>query len=176
MNDLFFEDSFQCPICLSEDVVPPIGRPSSKILIVGEFPGKEEVKKGKPMVGAMGGVLRSELGVLGFDITQTRRTNIWQHPKNKNPDCLKHGAEEVIKEAKGKDAILLLGDECVRHFIGKDSKVTKLGGLKLQSDYFSAPLIMCCVNPAWVFNRGSVGTLKFALKRFIEELGVQEWQ
>ena len=177
MDDLFFEDQFSCPVCGSEAVVPPIGRPSSKILIVGEFPGKEEIKHGKPMVGAMGGVFRTELAMLGFDITQARRTNIWKHPKNKNRECLEDGAKDVAKEAKGKDAILFLGDEGLKYFFGEDAKVTKLAGMRLESDLFSADLIMCCVNPAWVFKRGNgVGEMRFALRRFIEELGVQGWE
>jgi len=171
MNDWsdleFFEDAFTCPICGRNDLVLPVGSKDSKVLIVAEFPGKDEIKIGKPMVGAMGGVLRTELAIAGIDMRQTRRTNLWRHPKNKNNGCLQNGIEEVIKEAQGKDIILLLGSDCVNTFLPGGS-VTKLAGLKIKSKMLTAPIFVC-PNPAWVFQRGrGVGEIRFALKKFGE--------
>ena len=158
MNDLF-----GCPICGINDCVPPSGYKNSRILIVGEMPGEEEIKKGRPMIGKMGDVLRSELGRLGIDLNRSRICNLWQHKPNGNEDCYKHGFEVVIQEAKGKKAILLLGSDAVKAFTGES--VSKVCGLNLHSDYLSASTIIACVNPAIAFH-SSIGELRLALKKF----------
>jgi len=163
----FFEDQFVCPVCGSSGIVPAVGSKKSNVLIVAEFPGQEELDKGIPMVGPMGRVLKQELGVLGLDIKQTRRTNLWLHPPNKNKDCFQHGFEEVIKEAKGKQYILLLGDEVVKAFTGEG--VMSVAGLVVPCNYFSG-IVMCCPNPAIVFQRKGVGEVRLSLKKFVEKI------
>ena len=198
--DNFWEENFSCPACGSKQLVLATGNRQSKILIVGEYPGEEELKQGIPMVGPMGRVLRQELAYLNFDLKSARRTNLWRHPphtistfskdimktvktidgmigqdatwKQLNSACLRDGMEEVIKEAKNKQAILLLGDEVVRTFVGR--AVTKIAGLNVKSNYFSALVIVCCPNPAIVFHQGKgIGEMRLALQKFmklVEEL------
>ncbi len=163
----FFEQQFKCPACGSEECVPPVGNSDANILIVAEYPGEEELKKGIPMVGRMAFVLRQELGHLGLDLKSTRRCNLWQHPPNKNPKCLDAGMKVVISEAKGKQAILLLGSDVVDTFIG-DHSVMKISGLKVKSSFLSAPIIMVCPNPALVFRKGrGIGEVRLALSKFV---------
>lgn len=160
----FFESQFECPICKTDKVVLPVGNENSPVLIIGEFPGNEEVEKGIPMVGPMGRVLRQELSVLGVDIKQTRRTNIWIHPPNKNKDCLDHGIQLAIKEAKGKKAILLLGSDVVKTFLSMS--VMDVAGIIMKSPYFSCPVVSC-PNPAIVFQKGKgIGEVRLSLKKF----------
>jgi uracil-DNA glycosylase family 4 len=162
----FFESQFECPICHTDKVVPAVGNEKSAVLIVAEFPAEEELEKGIPMVGPMGRVLRQELSILGLDMKQTRRTNLWLHPPNKNKDCLDYGTQEVIKEAKGKKAILLLGSDTAKVFVNKS--VSDISGLVVESPYFSCPVVVC-YNPAIVFQKGKgVGEIRLALKRFVE--------
>lgn len=162
-----WEDIYTCPICKSTDCVPAGGKQHSKILLIGEFPGEDEVKSGKPFSGATGSVLRTELGKLGADLSQFRITNLWLHKPNHNEDCLKYSVEQVIKEAKNKEAILLIGSDTAKFFCGV--KVSQWNGLEVKSNYLSAPIIMCCVQPATVFH-GTIGELRFALKRFSERI------
>src|SRR5512139_2631929 len=163
----FFESNFSCPICGSDKVVLPIGPKNSKVLVIGESPSEEDIKQGKPMVGNMGIVLRQELSYLGFDLKSARRTNLWRHPPNKKKDCLLDGINEVVKEAQGKQAILLLGDEVVKVFL--DKPVTKVAGLLSNSNYFSAPIVVSCPNPAMMFHQGKgVGEIRLALKKFVK--------
>lgn len=162
-----WEDIYTCPICKSTDCVPASGKKHSKIFLIGEFPGEDEVRTGKPFSGATGGVLRAELAKLGADLSQFRIANMWLHKPNHNEDCLKYSIEQVIKEAKGKEAILLIGSDTVKYFC--DKKVSQINGLEVKSDYLSAPLIMCCIQPAIVFH-SVIGELRFALKRFSERI------
>ena len=169
-DDSGFVSAYVCPVCGTEDCVPATGNPDSKILVVGEFPGKEEIKEGKPLVGATGGVFRAEMRRLGYDVAMFRICNLWHHeqlqPKDKNyKDCLQQGLSQVIKEAKGKRAILLLGSECTKVFC--NCNVRDVNGLQVKSVYLSAPLIVASYNPAYVFNQG-VGELRLALGNFVK--------
>jgi len=166
MSDTW-EDIYTCPICGSKDLVPASGREKSKVLIVGEFPGLDEIKTGKPFSGATGGVLRTELAKLGIDLSSIRIVNMWMHMPNKNEKCLEYGVQQVIKEAKGKQAILLIGSDTVKYFC--DQKVHSVTGLEVKSNYFSAPLIMACVQPAIVFH-GTLGELRLSLIKFAKKV------
>ena len=161
----FFENSIACHVCGSSKVVPPVGNKNSPILIVGDFPVDEDVTTGVPMTGPMGRVLRQELGHLGIDVKQLRRMNLWKHPVNKNPACFKMGVEEVLREAKDRKIILLLGGDPVKLFVGKS--VMDLNGLMVESSlYFSCP-VFCCISPGVVYKMGNgVGEIRFALTKF----------
>ena len=161
-------DPFTCPICNSKKCVPAAGSKNSPILVIGEMPGKDELIKGRPMVGRMGEVLKMELGKLGMDLNRLRLCNLWHHKPNNNEDCYRHGFEQVIKEAKGRKAILLLGSESVKAFCNES--VSKVCGLQVKSPYLSAPIIYACVNPAQVFH-GTIGELRLAIKKFVEVTG-----
>lgn len=161
------DDPFTCPICNNNQCVPPSGPSKSPILIVAEFPGDEEIKKGKPMVGRMGTILKMELGKLGVDINRIRLCNLWQHAVNDNPECYQQGMKVVMQEAKGKKAILLLGSDAVKCFTGEN--VSNVCGLNLHSDYLSAPIIIACVNPASAFH-GAIGEMRLALKKFSQNI------
>lgn len=163
---------YNCPVCETEDCVLPTGSEDSPILIIGAFPGDEEIKHGKPMVGANGGILRTELGRNGIDMKRCRITNLWMHKPNNNAGCLVHSTKQAIKEAKKKKAILLIGAETVKYFC--DCSVEDYNGLQVKSDYLSAPLIIACIQPASVFH-SAAGEFKLSIQKFakkVEELGL----
>jgi uracil-DNA glycosylase family 4 len=108
-------DTFECPVCDNDEMVDPSGPAKAKILIIGEFPGKDEIIAGKPLVGPTGRIMRKELAYLDADMRQMRITNLWQHRPNKNEKCFEHGCAEAIKEAKDREAILLVGSDTVKY-------------------------------------------------------------
>ena len=131
-----------CPSCASK-IVPPHGY-SKSILIISEFPGKLEMEKGIPFassswVPSAGKILRKELQRLDVDLLQLRCCNLWLHPPNKDENCLKAGETVCLEEAKGKDAILLMGSEAVSHFTGYS--VMDVNGLEVESPMLSAPIL-----------------------------------
>jgi uracil-DNA glycosylase family 4 len=143
------DDIYTCPHCGRDDLVLASGPRRAKILIVAEWPGRDEIKKGKPMVGAMGKVLRNELARADLDMNQMRLANLWLHPPQKKgkdntirDNCFNYGLEKVIKEAKGRKAILLIGSDTVSFFC--DEKVSEVSGLEVKSSYLSAPLQRQC--------------------------------
>lgn len=156
----------ECPHC-SQAIIDPMGNIDSPILLIGEFPGDEEISKGIPFVGPTGNVLRTELRYLGIDISQLRVTNLWLHKPNKNEECYKHGLEQAIKEAKGRKLVMLIGSDVVSEFA--DKKVYDVNGLIVKSKWISAPCF-CMLNPAIVFKRGGVGEIRLAIQKFVKKV------
>jgi uracil-DNA glycosylase family 4 len=162
------DDIYTCPHCDRGDLVLASGPKHARVLIIADEPGKDEIKKGKPMVGATGKVLQQELGRVDLDMNQMRITNLWLHPKNDNEDCFKYGLDQAIKEAKKKQAILLIGSDTVKFFCNE--KVSEVSGLIVESSYLSAPLLFACVQPTTVWH-GGIGELRQALSKFSRKLG-----
>ena len=165
-----WDEIYTCPVCGNTKCVPPHNPNKSEVLIVGEFPGKEEEVQGVPLVGRTGTILRQQLARLGYDLSQFCVCNLWQHEPNKNIDCLEQGKKVVIKEAKKKKLILLVGSDVAKMFLTKN--VSELNGM-IVNDYlkfdFSAPVVMACYNPAIVFH-SVAGEVILALKNFTKEV------
>lgn len=162
-----------CPICERRSVSPS-GDAKSKVLIIGEFPGQEELEKGRPFVGPAGKVFRKELNNVGLDLFDFRVTNLWVHEQTKDEHCYQLGYDLVLDEAKKKQAILLVGSEVVSTFT--EYSVSKVSGLQVDSHLLSCQNIMAIINPAIVFQPGrGIGEIRFALdnfKRMLEEIGL----
>lgn len=169
MNN-FFDDIFTCKVCGDTNCVPPHNPANSKILIVGEFPGDEEILRGIPLVGRTGTILKQQLARLGHSLNSFALMNLWQHKPNKNADCLEVGKQTVIQQAKDKDIILLVGSEVAKTFLSKN--VSELNGLVVNEFLlypFSAKVVLAMFNPAICFH-SVTGEVILALKNFIREV------
>lgn len=156
-----------CPVCASECVSP--SGSSKDFLIVGEFPGREEILQGRPFATnpnfmTAGRILRKELERCGMALNDFRIMNLWMHEPSKDERCFKVGYDMVLDEAKGKKAILLVGSEVVEIFTGY--KVSDVTGLQVDSNVLSAPIIYASVNPALAEHRG-LGEVRNAIEKFV---------
>jgi DNA polymerase len=63
------------------------GNPESQIMLVGEGPGEQEDRQGKPFVGRAGQLLDRMLAAIGLDRTKVYIANMvpWRPPGNRNP-------------------------------------------------------------------------------------------
>jgi DNA polymerase len=63
------------------------GTADAQLMIIGEAPGAEEDRAGRPFVGAAGQLLDRMLGSIGRDRTTTRIANVvpWRPPGNRTP-------------------------------------------------------------------------------------------
>jgi uracil-DNA glycosylase len=63
------------------------GVPDARLMLIGEAPGGEEDRAGRPFVGPAGQLLDRMLGSIGLDRTIVRIANIvpWRPPGNRNP-------------------------------------------------------------------------------------------
>lgn len=159
-----------CPAC-GEYICPPSLK-SEDILIVGEFPGKVEMLTGIPFASTpdfmtAGRILRRELERLGVSLSQLSLCNLWLHEPTKDERCFQAGYDNVLDNAKGKKAILLVGSDTVETFTGY--KVSDVSGLQVESSVLSASIIYASVNPALAQHR-ALGEVRFAIEKFVHKL------
>jgi uracil-DNA glycosylase family 4 len=98
----------------AKNAVPGEGPPDAKVMLVGQNPGAEEDKTGRPFVGRAGKFLNKVLAENGFNREDLFVTNIVKHtsPKNRKPlpdeiaACAPY-LEEHIKTIKPKIVVLM---------------------------------------------------------------------
>lgn len=143
------------------------GNPRSRYLLVGEFPGYEEVIQGVPFVGRAGDVLKSELMLAGMQINEFQLTNLWQHERDeKNCDVTLH-LDRLTKLFKGKTHVLLMGSEVASVLLGRG--VSDLSGTRIQLPVYKSIRFWVSPNPAVVFHT-PVGDLRLSIKRFVDDI------
>lgn len=111
------------------------GKGEKKILIIAEAPGASEDRRGVPMVGEAGQLLRDKLKWLGIDLDRDcRKINAvsCRPPENRTPtpfevECCRPRVWKEIEEFQPK-LILLLGGSAVVSFLGHRWK-KELGGI-----------------------------------------------
>ena len=98
----------------AKNAVPGEGPVTAKVMLVGQNPGAEEDKKGRPFVGRAGKFLNKVLAKNGFNREDLFVTNIVKHtsPKNRKPLSDEIAAcspylEEQIKTIKPRIVVLM---------------------------------------------------------------------
>jgi uracil-DNA glycosylase family 4 len=115
------------------------GVASGRIMLIGEAPGRDEDRVGKPFVGRAGQLLDKMLASIGLD----RRTNAyitnvinWRPPDNRDPTpeeaaaCLPFLRRHI--ELADPQIIILLGAVAARHVVGVSDGIMKLRGRWLE--------------------------------------------
>lgn len=77
-----------CPLkATATNLVFSDGNPTARIMLIGEAPGADEDRQGKPFVGVSGQLLDRMLAAIGLDRTQVFITNViyWRPPGNRSP-------------------------------------------------------------------------------------------
>ena len=131
----YIKESNICPLKnQAKQTVFSDGNPTSKIMLIGEAPGIEEDKLGKPFVGAAGQLLNRMLKAINLDRNSVYITNVvpWRPPNNRTPSseeilqCLpfiqKH--IEIIKPS----LIILLGGTAAKAILATTHGITRLRG------------------------------------------------
>jgi len=111
------------------------GTPAGGILFIGEAPGRDEDRTGKPFVGRAGQLLDKMLLSIGLDRNVNAYiTNVinWRPPDNRDPSpeeaaqCLPFLRRHV--ELAQPQLIVLLGAVAARHVVGGSDGIMKLRG------------------------------------------------
>lgn len=121
------------PLSGSTKYVPGTGDVLSKVVIIGEAPGRDEDEQGEPFVGLAGRLLNSALAELGITREMVYITNVvkYRPPKN-NFKEVTHLIDHVAvleKEIEVIDpvAVLLLGRNALNSVTSKTLLSTSLG-------------------------------------------------
>jgi uracil-DNA glycosylase family 4 len=121
------------------NVVPGDGPCSSKIMFVGEAPGKEEDIRGKPFVGRAGKVLDRAIEKAGADRSQVYVGNIvkCRPPNNRKPrageisTCASLYLESEISAVKPR-VICALGQTAANYFLPSDANMSDRVGMEIE--------------------------------------------
>jgi DNA polymerase len=110
------------------------GGPDAEVMLIGEAPGAEEDRLGKPFVGQSGKLLDKMLATIGLQRHSVYITNViyWRPPGNRSPTAAEIATcqpflERQIELLKPK-IIVFLGGIAARGLLGVKEGVTKLRG------------------------------------------------
>ncbi len=137
------------------------GTPDHHIMLIGEAPGAEEDRQGKPFVGRAGQLLDKMLAAIALD----RKTNVyitnvlnWRPPGNRDPSpveaatCLPFLRRHI--ELAAPKIIILLGATAVRHVMGKTDGIMRTRGHWLEYHVNGAMVpVMPTLHPAYLLRQ-----------------------
>ena len=176
------EDCQACDLWrLATQTVFGEGRPSAKLMLVGEQPGDAEDLAGHPFVGPAGKLLNRALLDAGIDRADVYVTNVVKHfkwePRGKRRIHKKPTAREIAACRPWLDteiaivkplAIVCLGATAAQSLLGRHFKVTAERGAFVKSPL--APLLMATVHPSSILRAPDDETRRDELKRFTADL------
>lgn len=110
------------------------GNPQAKIMLIGEAPGADEDRQGKPFVGVSGQLLDRMLAWIGLDRTTAYVTNIlfWRPPGNRPPTtaeiaaCLPFVERHI--ELVAPEILVLVGGASAKALLNTQEGIIKLRG------------------------------------------------
>jgi DNA polymerase len=110
------------------------GNPEAEVMLVGEAPGAEEDRMGKPFVGRAGQLLDRMLAAIGLDRGQVYIANVvaWRPPGNRNPTsdeiaaCLPFLERQVA--LVGPKILVTLGNVPTQTLFGISQGITRTRG------------------------------------------------
>ena len=145
------------------------GSPSSKILFIGEGPGRDEDLQGRPFVGKAGELLDKMLGAVGLERSQVYIANIvkCRPPDNRTPTsaeaqcCLAYLKRQI--ELIGPRVIVTLGATPLRELLGVDTGITRIRGQWQRLELLGGIPVMPTFHPAYV------------LRQYTQEVRRQVW-
>jgi uracil-DNA glycosylase family 4 len=155
------------------------GNPAGRVMLVGEAPGAEEDRSGKPFVGRAGQLLDRMLASIGLDRSQVYIANIvpWRPPGNRTPTpqeiaiCLPFVTRQI--ELADPDVLVCLGGPSTQTLLG-----TKEGILRTRGRWFPYATgtreirALACLHPAYLLRQPLQKRLAWrdllALKRVLD--------
>jgi len=110
------------------------GNPEARIMLIGEAPGADEDRLGKPFVGVSGQLLDRMLACIGLDRRSTYITNVifWRPPGNRPPTdaefaaCLPFVERHI--ELVSPEVLVLLGATSAHKLLARNDGITRLRG------------------------------------------------
>ncbi len=110
------------------------GNPMARVMLVGEAPGADEDRLGKPFVGVSGQLLDRMMAAIGLDRTSFYITNVcfWRPPGNRKPTDLELAAQKPFVERHielvAPKILVLVGAAAAQGLLGTTEGITRLRG------------------------------------------------
>lgn len=110
------------------------GNPQAEVMLIGEAPGADEDRQGKPFVGVSGQLLDRMMAAIGLDRTTFYITNVcfWRPPGNRKPTEAELAAQlpfvtRHIELVRPK-VLVLVGGSSAQGLLGLNDGITRLRG------------------------------------------------
>src|SRR5918994_271333 len=159
------------------------GLKRSRVMLVGEQPGDQEDRQGKPFVGPAGkeldrGLVAARIArdeayvtnvVKHFKFEERGRRRIHQTPKRFEIDACMPWLDEELKVVSP-EALVLLGATAAKALLGSSFKVTQHRGELLDSDL--APIVTATIHPSAILRGPDDATRQQEREAFAEDLRV----
>jgi DNA polymerase len=159
------------------------GNPQAAVMFVGEAPGADEDRQGRPFVGVSGQLLDRMLDSIGLDRTSAYIANIlpWRPPGNRKPTpaettmCLPFVERQIALVAPR--VLVFLGGTSVQNLLGRSEGITRLRGrwLEYRRDALAIPALPT-FHPAYLLRSPALKRQAWAdllaVRRRLVELGV----
>ena len=152
------------------------GNINSKIMIIGEGPGANEDKEGKPFVGRAGKLLDKMLAAIQLDRKKVYISNVvnYRPPLNRKP------SEEEIErylpylkshiEIINPKILVLLGSTALNTLIGNELVISKARGRWVQKEIGTAkPWVIASFHPAFLMRQPEQKKLAWIDLKMIRE-------
>jgi uracil-DNA glycosylase family protein len=157
------------------------GRPSARLMLVGEQPGDHEDLEGEPFVGPAGRVLDEALKTAGIARKETYVTNVVKHfkwrpagkrrlhqtPRANEIEACRPWIEAELDAVKP-DALVCLGATASRALLGSKVRVTRDRGALIDSDL--AALVGVTVHPSSILRIREDEERKHAREQLADDL------
>ena len=157
------------------------GNPQAKIMLVGEAPGADEDRIGRPFVGRAGQLLDRMLAAVGLDRTSVYIANTipWRPPGNRDPSpietaiCLPFLQRQIALVAP--EIIVCLGKSSMQTLLGRKEGVMRARGHWFDySDGQSSARALVMLHPAYLLRQPAHKRLAWrdlrALKKASDDL------
>ena len=157
------------------------GPQKARVMMIGEQPGDQEDRRGRPFVGPAGTLLDRALTAAGIDRKEVYVTNIVKHfkwePRGKRRIHKKPSALEISACRSWLDAefasirpqvVVLLGATAVQSLLGRQFLVTQRRGQWVQSSL--APHVLATVHPSSILRAEDDKSRQEEFLRFVEDL------
>lgn len=110
------------------------GNPQARVMLVGEAPGADEDREGRPFIGRAGRLLDRMLAAIGLDRTKVYIANVvpWRPPGNRTPSlqeseiCLPFTRRQI--ELVSPDYLVCLGAAASLTLLGVKDGITRARG------------------------------------------------
>jgi DNA polymerase len=157
------------------------GPEDAKLMLVGETPGDQEDKEGRPFVGPAGRVLDRALEEAGIDRAEAYVTNAVKHFKwearGKRRIHAKPSWSEIMAcrpwlerelEVVRPKVVVLLGATAAQSLLGKQFRVTKQRGEWIESD--RAEYVTATIHPSAILRQRDDDSRHAEMARFVADL------
>jgi uracil-DNA glycosylase len=159
------------------------GLKRSRLMLVGEQPGDQEDRQGKPFVGPAGkeldrgldaaGIARSEAYVTNvvkhFKFEERGRRRIHQTPKRFEIDACRPWLDEELRVVEP-EALVLLGATAAKALLGSSFRLTQHRGELLESDL--ARIVTATIHPSAILRAADEEARVAQRESFAEDLRV----